>query len=234
MVTRSRPAVAALLFTLALTACSGKDSGKDVDKEATPQEVVAAAQQSLAETAGVQLTLTSDGLPEGLTGIEGATGIATNKPAFEGNLAAVVGGLEADVPVIAVDGKVYAQLPFTGDYSDIDPSEYNAPDPAQFLGAETGFPGILGASTDIVKGDSVRGGADNTEILTTFTATVPEDAAKKFLPTAAGDFDAVYLISDDDELREISLTGIFYPDTEAMTYTLAFDDYGTTKDITAP
>ena len=30
------------------------------------------------------------------------------------------------------------------------------------------------------------------------------------------------------------LTGVFYPDTEAMTYTLGFEDYGTDKEIAAP
>ena len=34
------------------------------------------------------------------------------------------------MPVVAVDGKVYAQLPLTTGYQDIDPAEYGAPDPA--------------------------------------------------------------------------------------------------------
>ena len=54
------------------------------------------------------------------------------------------------------------------------------------------------------------------------------------IPTASGDFDATYTITDDGELREATLTGVFYEDSESMTYTVTFDDYGTEKDITAP
>ena len=43
-----------------------------------------------------------------------------------------------------------------------------------------------------------------------------------------------YTITDDGELREVELTGVFYEDSESMTYTVTFDDYGTEKDITAP
>ena len=47
------------------------------------------------------------------------------------------------------------------------------------------------------------------------------------IPSASGDFDATYTINEDGELREAVLTGVFYPDTASMTYTLAFEDYGT-------
>ena len=30
------------------------------------------------------------------------------------------------------------------------------------------------------------------------------------------------------------LTGVFYPNTESMTYTIGFEDYGTEKKIAAP
>ncbi|MCW2842093.1 MAG: LppX LprAFG lipoprotein, partial [Nocardioides sp.] len=40
--------------------------------------------------------------------------------------------------------------------------------------------------------------------------------------------------SDSGELREARLTGVFYPDSDSMTYTIGFDDYGTEKDISAP
>jgi lipoprotein LprG len=30
------------------------------------------------------------------------------------------------------------------------------------------------------------------------------------------------------------MTGVFYPHTDPMTYTVEFTDYGSTKDITAP
>ena len=55
------------------------------------------------------------------------------------------------------------------------------------------------------------------------------------IPSSSGDdFDATYTISSDGELRQAKLTGAFYPDSDHMTYTLDFDDYGTEKDISAP
>ena len=41
-------------------------------------------------------------------------------------------------------------------------------------------------------------------------------------------------VSDAGELRKATLTGVFYPRAEPMTYTVDFADYGTEKDITAP
>ena len=37
-----------------------------------------------------------------------------------------------------------------------------------------------------------------------------------------------------DELRSAELTGVFYEDSDPMTYVVTFEDYGTEKDITAP
>ena len=59
----------------------------------------------------------------------------------------------------------------------------------------------------------MRGGEDNKEVLTEYTGTVAGDAVKNIIPSAAGDFDATYTITDDGELREAELTGVFYPRT---------------------
>ena len=80
----------------------------------------------------------------------------------------------------------------------------------------------------------MRGGADNSEILTTYTGSVPGDVVDKVIPGASGDFDLTAQITEDDELRELALTGVFYSGAEPNTYTVGFEDYGTTQDITAP
>ena len=55
------------------------------------------------------------------------------------------------------------------------------------------------------------------------------------IPSAAGDsFEATYEITDDDELREATFVGVFYPDSDEMTYTVTFDDYGTEQEIIKP
>ena len=220
------------LLLLAIAACSNDDEPSADAK--TPEEVMAAAQQTLTETSGVNLTLATDDLPEGINGVQGATGVATDAPAFEGTLTVTLSGQPFDVPVIAVDDKVYAEIPLTPGWSDVDPEDYGAPDPAGFLSADDGFAAILGATTDLEKGETVRGGVDNDEILTTYTGTVPGEVVDRVIPGASGDFEVSAQITDDDELRQLSLTGVFYEGSDANTYTVDFEDYGTTKDITAP
>ena len=226
-------APAALLLAVSVAGCSGDD--KPAADEKTPEEVLAQAQTTLDETSGLSIDLTTPGLPDGVQGISGATGVITDAPAFEGELEVVLAGTSFTVPVVAVDGTVYAQLPLTSGYQDIDPAEYNAPDPAGLVTGENGFPTLLPATTDVTKGESVRGGANNEEVLTTYTGTVPGSAMKEVIPSTAGDsFTAKYQITDDGELREATFTGAFYPDSEDMTYTVTFEDYGTEKEITAP
>ncbi len=192
------------------------------------------AKTTLDETSGVSLSLKTTDLPPGVTGVKEATGVGVHPPAFDGSLTVVLSGTDFNVPVIAVDDKVYAQIPLTPGWSDVDPAEYGAPDPAQLMSPDAGFSTLLPATEDLEEGESVRGGEDNREVLTEFTGTVPDDAVRNFLPGAEGDFDATYTITADGELREAVLTGVFYPNTESMTYTIGFEDYGTEKKITAP
>jgi lipoprotein LprG len=226
-------AAAVLLSLPLLAACSG-DEGSSADDGPSPEEVLADAATTLTETSGVELTLSTDQLPEGVSGIIRAVGTVTNAPAFEGSITVVFAGQTVDVPVIAVDDMVYAQLPFTPGYDKVNPEEYGAPDPSGLIG-DDGFAGLLGLTESPEAGESVRGGADNTEILTTYSGTVPGDAMDAIIPSSSGDsFDVEWQVSDDGELRRATLTGVFYPRAEPMTYTVDFADYGTEKDITAP
>ena len=224
------PVVGAVLLSLA--GCSDDASsvsdGKDLD------EVMALAKQHLDETSGVSFTLEADALPDGVSAISAAEGVGTHAPAFEGTITVNLLGQAVEVPVVAVDDKVWAQLPFTSGYQDIDPTEYGAPDPAALITPDQGFSAVLGATEDLERGESVRGGEDNKEVLTEYTGTVSGDTMTNVIPTASGEFDAVYTITDDDELRSASFTGVFYPDSESMTYTVTFDDYGTEQEIIKP
>ena len=131
-----------------------------------------------------------------------AEGVGTHAPAFEGTITVVLAGQAFEVPVVAVDDTVYAQLPLTVGWQDIDPAEYGAPDPAQLMSPDAGFSSLLPETTDVEEGESVRGGEDNSEVLTEYTGTVSGDVVKNIIPTASGDFDATYTITDDGELRE--------------------------------
>ncbi len=231
---RLAAAVTAAILTLpVLAACSGDDSGAAEDT-ATPEEVLAEASAKLAETSGVDLNLSTDALPEGVSGITRAIGTVTDAPAFEGSITVVFAGQTVDVPVIAVDDTVYAQLPFTPAYDKVNPKEYGAPDPSGLVG-DDGFAGLLTLTESPEAGESVRGGADNSEVLTTYSGTVPGEEMEAIIPSSSGDsFDVEWQITDDGELRTATLTGVFYPRAEAMTYTVEFTDYGSEQEITAP
>lgn len=223
----------AVLTVPTLAACSGDEPSAAEGK--SPEEVLAEASSKLAETSGVYLTLTADQLPDGVSGIAKAAGTVTKAPAFDGSISVVFAGQSADVPVIAVDNKVYAKLPFTGGKWDtVNPHEYGAPDPASLVGAD-GFPGLLELTESPEAGESVRGGSDNSEILTTYSGTVPGDAMDAIIPSSSGDsFDVEWQVNDDGELTKATMEGVFYPHTDPMTYTVEFADYGSELDITAP
>lgn len=237
---RARLWAAPVVLSLALAAsgCSGDDGsgGGGGDDGPTPAEALAAAKQTLDETSGVAITLTTEDLPGSVTGITSAEGTGVHPSAFEGTFKLSVNGLPADADVIAVDGVTYAKnsllLP---DWTEIDPADYGAPDPGKLMDPDGGFSGLLASAKDVEEGDSVRGGQDNKEILTEYTGTISSDAVAALIPTAAGDFSFTYTISDDGELREAVLEGAFYGEAAGdVTYTLTLDEYGTEKEITAP
>ncbi len=143
-------------------------------------------------------------------------------------------GATFDVPVISVDDTVWAKIPLTFGWSDIDPSEYGAPDPGTLIATEGGFSSLLTATDDLKKGESVRGGENNDEVLTEYTGTVADTEMANIIPTAEGSFDVTYTITEDNELRAMTMTGVFYPDSDSMTYSVEFSDYGIEKDIVAP
>lgn len=230
--TRPRTLVAALLAAtvLALAGCGG--SGGD---SLSPEDALAEAKKHLDDTSGVHFALATDDLPSGVEALKKADGTLTRAPAFKGTITVPVLGVEADVDVVAVDGKVYAKLPFTAGFQEIDPADYGVPDPATLLDPDDGISSLLDATEDVKKGDSVRGGEDNKQVLTEYAGTLPGDAVDKVLPGATGDFDATYTIDDDGELSKAVITGRFNgADHDPNTYTVTVDDYGTDEKITAP
>lgn len=223
-----------LVAVLALSACSGDGGGGTEEAERSATEVLTAAKTTFDETSGVLITLSTDDLSEGVDGLLAAEGYGTQDPAaFDGEIVVRFAGIEPTVPVVAVDGTVYAQVPLTTGWSEVDPAEYGAPDPAGLLDPDTGFSALLVETDGVEQGDQVRGGDDNRDILTTYSGTVPGESVAGIIPSAEGDFEAAYTVSDSDELRSMVLTGDFYG-AGSMTYTITFDDYGSTPTITAP
>jgi lipoprotein LprG len=237
VVRRLLPTLATITLVLGgLAGCS--DDAKTSAGDPTPEEVLSQAKDTLDATTGVSITLSTDELPSGITGVKSAEGVGVHPSAFEGSFELSVSGLPATAEVIAVDGKTYAKnsllLPDWTDISD-DLDRYGAPDPARFMDPDGGFSALLSDTTGVEKGESVRGGKDNKEIFTEYKGTVPSEAVKALIPTAEGDFDVTFTISENGEVREAVIAGAFYgEDEDAVTYTLGLDDYGTEKEITAP
>ena len=227
-----RPAAALVvaLGLMGLQACSDDSGGGD---SGGADEALASAKQQLDETPGIELELTTEKLPDGVEGILSAIGTATHAPAFDGDLKVQVNSLTAEVPVVSVDGAVYATLPFSDKFVEIDPSDYAAPDPAELMAPEGGISSWLTAVKDVQAGDEVRSGE---QVLTTYSGTLPGEAVSEVIPSASadGEFDVDFRLDDEDRLVDAVIDGPFYGDGADVTYDLKLSAYGTDKDITAP
>lgn len=229
---RSRLVAAVAVMALAATACSGGDDKDDRD----PDEALAAAADTLESSSGVTLSLGTDALPQGVNGIVKAVGAVTDAPAFEGTLTVRVANTDFDVPVVAVDDTVWATVPLTTTWQDIDPGDYGAPDPSRLIGADNGVVALLRGTEEAESGETERGGQDNREVLTTYTGSIPGEVVKRVIPSSSADadFDVTYLVAEDDELRSAEVTGVFYEGSPEMTYVLDITDYGLEKTIRKP
>ena len=105
-------------------------------------------------------------LPDGVNGLaHRRRASAPTPPAFEGRHQGRRERLTVDADVVAVDGKVYAKLPFTSAFAAIDPADYGAPDPADLMDPEGGLSSLLTAAENVEAGEQVRG-ATRTRVLT--------------------------------------------------------------------
>ena len=226
--TRRLPAVLLPLLLVA-AGCSGDDPAD----ETTPDEALADAKTKLDETSGVELRLSTEALPAEVDGLVNATGVGTHAPAFEGTVDLSVNELSLEVPVVAVDGQVFAKLPFTKKYAEVDPADYGAPDPAQLMDSRTGISSWLTEVTDVEAGDRSREGS---LVLSSYSGTLPGDVVADSIPTAdtAADFPVTFRIDDEGALHSVDVSGPFYGKGGDVDYTVTLTGYGTEKEITRP
>ncbi len=216
-------ATLALVVPLTLSACFG--SGAEEKDDGVGDGPLAAAQRKLLETSGVDLTLTAERLPRGVDGVRRLTGTLTAAPAFEGKVGVRVNDLTATLPMVAVDGAVYAQLPYTESYAEVDPAAYGSPDPAELLDPDHGLAGWLGSTR----------GAERSDDGAVVTGTVPGRVVAGAIPSAAADgtFRATWSLDGDGLLEDATITGPFYGEAE-VTYALDLGEYDLSPDITDP
>ncbi|MGZ5420905.1 LppX_LprAFG lipoprotein [Aeromicrobium sp.] len=226
----ARRVLTALMVVVLASTAACSDPGESA---VNPEEALATAKKVLDETSGVKFHLTTKALPDGVDGLMDATGIGTHAPAFKGDVDLMVNGLSLKVPVIAVDDLVYAKLPFTLKFAEIDPADYGAPDPAQLMDTTTGLSSWLTEATDVKKGDRVREGET---VLTSYSGILPGKAVVGVIPSAhkSSDFPVTFHIADDGKLKSVDVSGPFYGKGGDVDYTITLSKYGTDEDITGP
>ncbi len=218
-------------LTLSLSACGGDD--EPAKSGADPQAVMTEAKQHFDDASSVHFTMATDSEPTSGDAVLGANGTLTHQPAFEGEVKVLLSGFNADVPIIAVDDKVYAKLPLSPAYATIDPGEYGAPDPSDFADPETGLSGLLLQMDDLEETGTVREGK---QVLTTYTGTLSGDLVSPIIPSADEDstYEAVIGIDSDGRIATLKVTGDFFSGSGDVTYNLVFDDYDKNVTISAP
>lgn len=218
-----------LALLLPLAAC-GSDSQ---EKERTPTEVLTAAKKQFDDAESVHLTLATKSTPPKGDGVLGANGTLTHQPAFEGTVKVMLGGFNADVPVVSVDGQVHAKLPMTTKYSVINPAEYSSPDPADFADPQRGISGLLLKLEGAEKQGQKRNGS---QVLTTYAGTLVGSLVEPIIPSAEtdGTYDTVVGVDQKDRITTLKVTGDFFSGAGDVTFDMTFDDYDKAVTIKAP
>lgn len=208
------PVIAAALV---LAGCTGTedDKGDPVELQAR----LATAKKSIDSAETITISLATDKLPAGVSGLLSAKGKGNHSPAFDGKVTVVTGSTSLGAEVIAVDGKVYAKTSFSPVFLTIDPKTLKAPDPASLLDTDQGVTQILLQTDELTSGGQSRDGQD---VLTTIKGTLPGSVVQDIIPSAAADqsFTVTYRLDDEDVLRDATLKGPFYPEGGDVTYTV--------------
>ncbi len=220
--------IGVFMLALWLTGCSGGAGPTKPDQP--PAARLAAAKRGFDNASYIGFTLTANSLPSGLQGLLSASGTGTHAPAFTGNVK-VQSAVDFTAPLIAVNGLVYAKLPFAG-WSQLNPSDYGAPDPAKLMDKSSGISSLLTATRNPREGSSTR---EQEHVYTSITGTVPSAAIRRVFPSAGEkDFTANFSLDDTNSLAGGTITGPFYAGYADVTYTLQVNLDADAVHITAP
>lgn len=215
---------------LLLTSCSQSEETTRPDMLGPRLE---AARTVLDDAETIDLSLTTEKLPSGVTGLLSATGKGNHSPAFTGDVRVSASGASVEAQVVSTGGEVYAKIAFAPGFTVIDPADFGAPDPGALVASTGGVSELLTRTTDLTAGDRTRDGSD---VLTAVDGTLAGSDVRSLIPTAdeSGRFDVSYRLTDDDVLRDATITGPFYSGGDDVTYTLTATASDTPVEITAP
>ena len=228
-----RRALVLMAIVLAGSVLAGCGQSEDKADEKSPTEVMEQAKKNFDDASSVHISLNTDSVPSSGDGVLGATGDVTDAPAFKGDVKVLFQGFPAELPVTAVDGKVYAKLPFRGSTGPIDPADYGVPNPGDFADPEKGLSSLLTDLKDLKKGKETR---DGDTILTTYTGTLPGAAVKRIIPSADAkqSYETEVGVDDKGYARTVKVTGSFFAGNDDVTYDVKFSEYDKGVKITAP
>lgn len=230
-----RIAIAFLASATLLVTAAGCGSGDGGSKTSAGdvQKVLTEAKSQFDKASSVRFTMATGSTPSSGNAVLGANGTLTHQPAFKGDVKVLFSGFNTSIPVVSVNGKVYAKLPLTPSYSTIDPSEYGAPDPADFADPAQGISGLLLKLHGAKQSGQKR---DGKVVVTTYSGTLPGSLVAPIIPSAddSGTYKTVVGIDGDGRITTLSVTGDFFSGSGDVTYDLTFYDYGKNVTITKP
>ncbi len=222
-----------LLLGVALAGCTSAQPAPTPTQK-TLEQTLADAKATLDATPALHLVLSSKDLPDGVSGLVGGDAVGTHAPAVKGKFQARIGGVQADVEIVAVEGKVWTKLPFTSIFAEVSPASLGIPDTATLLDTQRGLTSLLTKTQTLTKGSSLRRGS---EVVTPVSGTLPGQVVVDLLGTgdAAGTFAATYGLVEPDlaTVRTIELTGPFYGAARS-TYLVVLDVPSGPVDIRRP
>jgi lipoprotein LprG len=218
----------ALLLVVLLTGCS---SGS---KQESAADLLSRAKTTLDDTKAAHFVLTSQGAPTTGTALIGGEGDIVRPSSFQGTLKVRAAGAAVDLKVVSVNGKVYAQLPFTSSYSVVDPSAFGFGDPGKLLDPTSGVSQFLAKAQNGKLGGQKRVSG---EVVREVTAQIPGDLVKQVLTSQdpSKPVQATFSIATGSgQLRRAVLTGPFFSATDNATFTLDLSQFGEHVSIAAP
>lgn len=234
---RARTSAASLLVASALvmTGCSstgGDKAPEQTAKEKTPAERLESAKEHLDAAKGYHFVLQGTDVPKDTSGVLAGKGDVQAGPKFKGTLTVQAGTISASVPVVALDGKTWAKMPFSDSMKPIKPESYGAPDPNKLFSKDTGVSNLLPKTKSPKAGGELREGAD---VVQSFKGTLDGKDVKSVLNMGdgTGTFQVEYTLTAKDEIRSAQLVGPFFKGSKT-TYNLKFTEFGKTVDIQAP
>lgn len=216
---------------LTLTGCGGSDDGDGTDD---PQAKLDTAAQLLNEAASVRFTVDGEDLPGSGTVVVGAEGVAVPPSSFEGDVRIKAGALPATIAVVSIDGRLWAQLPLTSGFEEMDPNDLGIGDPGKLIDPDEGVSLLLTSGSEVTSAGQVR---IDGEVYDQVESVLPGELVGAVLAIADPDAQvrATWALdSDTGHLRQATLTGPFYDDGDEQTYAVRLDDYDEPAEISAP